>query len=376
MLEEIMDDYTFKVVLFNELDELDVKHPNVVSIFGGSTDVIKMFEPLRKCPDIYDAFPVFFYLEHKDKLVSYLACLPDILSIGDQEYKWSWGGGLYSNPNYRGKGLATNLIDNMVKLLHEKNIGWAGVFSVPAAVHIYKKLGFTVPGYVDRFIYLKSCKPIIHKFIRIKTLGSICDIVFKPISKLVWHIKKDRSIDINHDYQLNHIQDIDQFKHPEKSSLKYFSAFHFNDSSEKLIYKIKHNSNLDLYNIYSKEQQKTILYFVLNNRYLSRPLGGFSDFRLMTLMDYGFYSNDDPNYFKVLIHHVFKLFYESDAEALDIISSYGFLSGLLKSKWMIKIGKGMSYKFAAPTNWDLGDEAKQIESWHLTHFCGDAYAFE
>lgn len=52
----------------------------------------------------------------------------------------------FTDPAYRGKGLATLLVKNMVRVLHERNIAWAGVFSNSVAIRIYEKLGFAFPG--------------------------------------------------------------------------------------------------------------------------------------------------------------------------------------------------------------------------------------
>jgi GNAT superfamily N-acetyltransferase len=370
-----MGDYIFKIVLFNEVKNLKKKHPIVYKTFLNKKGEFNRFHHLIKDPDIYENFPVFFYLEHDQELVSYTFSLPDILFIGDQQYQWSWGGGLFSDPAYRGKGLATKLIDNMVNYLHSKNIGRGGVFSTPAAIHIYEKLGYTVLGYANRFVFLKSCKPILKKYLKIEVFSEFCDSFFRPISKLILYLHRDKEIEREEEFELTHITNLDRFTNIGGHNLFYFSKFHFNDSFPKLIFKIMRNSNLKLFIVVDKLHQQPLLYFVINNRYIHNPLGGFSGFKLMTLMDFGF-NKEKPICFKILTSKVFDLFSESDAEVLDIISSYEEFSQILKNKWMVKVGKGMSFKYTVPSSWELSDDAKSIESWHLTHFSSDAYSFE
>lgn len=51
--------------------------------------------------------------------------------------------GVYTNPNYRNKGIATNLIKRIIENIKDKNIAFIQLGASEMGVSIYKKYGFT-----------------------------------------------------------------------------------------------------------------------------------------------------------------------------------------------------------------------------------------
>ena len=100
----------------------------------------------------------------------------------------------------------------------------------------------------------------------------------------------------------------------------------------------------------------------------------YKDFTIMTLMDYGLFIDDETTYLSI-IEKLFDLFWQSSAEVLEVISNSEALCAVSRRKGMLRVGKGMSFKYSLPENWDIGDECNRLENWHLTHFCGDGFSF-
>ena len=363
-----------KYIEYGELSSIAESHPTVYEAYVDASGNFAKFDSLANSPDIYDEFPIFFYLEYNGKLVSYISTLPDLMFFQDSSYSWAWGGDLFSDPSYRGKGLATLLVKGMVEVLHNRKIAWGGVFSTPTALHIYKKLGYNILDYVDRFIFLKSAKPVLKRHVKSEAVVDFIDVLIRPLLKCVIAVLKDSNID------KSNITSIEVLDHSELDRLNdkkivYFSKFHFNDSFCKLKYKIGMKETVKIYIIHDRNTREALAYYVLSNRYIRKPLGDYSHFNLMTLMDFGFFKKD-ARIFEYIVNEVFKAFSVSAAEALEVISSYNILSSLLKKRMMVKVGSGMSFKFTLPSTWKLDSSIDSVESWHLTHFSGDAFGFE
>lgn len=369
-------EYQFKYITFKELDYLEKNHPLVCEASSRLS-----LEQLRKSPDIYDEFPCFFYLIRNNKIISSFQTFPDRLSIKGKTYPWAWSGSTFTDPSYRGRGLATILNREAVKILHQKGLARSAVFSAEATVHIYRKLGFTVPGHVSRYLMLKSARPFLRAHLGSGMSSRILNALISPVIRLIFRTiygqRKLKTLaartEIIPSDDEGHI--IDSFP-----KLYYRNKFHFNDSPSKLIWKIKVSSSRDeneclLYYLRGVTEDKPLCYFVIRmkNQQESRGLK-YKDFKLMTLMDFGFFE-DDTRIYSTLVKKVTCLFWESDAEVLEIISNSELLDSDLRRMGMIRVGKGVSFMFSVPKDWPRDEEWNKLHNWHITHFSGDAYSF-
>ena len=122
-------------------------------------------------------------------------------------------------------------------------------------------------------------------------------------------------------------------------------------------------------------RNEPLCYFVRRRKQVKEPTFRiFNNFRLMTLMHYGFFNNDSKAH-KMLIEQVFDLFWKSDADVLEAISSSTIFHYYARPIGLIKLGQGMSFKFGAPKEWNLSHDCNYLKNWHLTHFSGDAFSF-
>jgi GNAT superfamily N-acetyltransferase len=369
----MVDPYLFNYITYSQIEKIEMLHPIVHKTYLADRTNINMVYTLTDCPDIFDDFPCFFYLSDGDRIVSSFGAIPDTLYSDGRTYRWAWAGSLFTDPVYRGRGIATYLVENMVTVLHQKDIAWGGVFSTPTAIKIYKKLGFTIPGYANRYVILKRLKPLLNSHINNGLLVKACDRLYRGLVYLILPlINKPNKPPIN-------LGMVERFKDDIHANLPkpyYHTKYHFNDSYSKLKWKLSHNKDMDLYLIKSTQKEEYLCYFVIKNRRITSPIAErYSNFKLLTLMDYGVY-NDDDNTYTILLNEAFNVFWKSDADVFEIISSSRGLNRAVRYKGMIRLGKGMSFKFCVPMNWNFDDTSKALDNWPLTHFCGDGFSFE
>ena len=367
----------FHYITFDQLDKIQELHPLIYKFYLDKNQKFTKFGNLRNCPDISDDFPFFFYWTDKDKIISSVDVLPDKVYMSGRTFRWAWAAALFTDPDYRGKGVATLLIKNMVRVLHDRNVAWGGVFSTPIAIKIYQKLGFTFPGYASRYVLLKTVRPLLNYYLKSKIFVSILNIPYRMALRMVLMLMKRplrpdkfnisvERIDFNH----NDLSDKDL------PPLFYHTPYHFNDSIDKIKWKIGEKRDIALYFIRRGSTKEYLCYFVLKNREIREPIAGkFANFRLMTLLDYGFY-DDDINTYEALMSAVFSLFWHSEAEVLEVISSSKILTPVLKRNGMVKAGKGVSFKFSIPEHWKMDQTCTELSNWPLTRFVGNTFSFE
>ena len=367
-------DYKFKFIEFKELDIIKRERPG---LYENASSRL-----LLSCPDVFKDFPCYFYLlDNDNNIVCSVKAFPDRLVTSDKTYPWAWLGALLTDERYRGKGLATILISECEKILHKKGIAWGGVFSTDIALRIYRKLGFTIPGYANRYLFLKSARPFLVAHVRSIFLSSFLNILYMGATRFLYKAcfsnpwfrkRKSRKLMFTECDENNYTS--------YHKKINYSTTFHFNDSQDKLIWKIrgcksKSGNICKLFIARDLTTNDIVGYFVVRNKIQKEPVAvKYKNFTIMTLMDYGLFIDDEAIYSSI-IENLFDLFWKSSAEVLEVISNSEALCAVLRRKGMLRVGKGMSFKFSLPEFWNIGDECSKLEEWHLTHFCGDGFSF-
>lgn len=165
-----------------------------------------------------------------------------------------------------------------------------------------------------------------------------------------------------------------------QEKIKNSTRFRFNDSIVKLNWKIggcgqKGENICKPYIIKVSATNEIVGYCVVRNKLQIEPIASkYKNFMMMTLMDYGLFVDDERLYLSI-IDKLFDLFWESSAEVFEVVSNSETLCAALRRKGMLRVGKGMSFKFSLPESWSISDGYEQLENWHLTHFCGDSFTF-
>lgn len=368
-----IDSIKVNCVTQGDLSNLKSLHPLVFKIIGRSEHQPPAFDKLDSCPDITDDFPVYFYMVENENVIASCRCLPDILYLEGKKYRWAWGGAFLVDSSYRGKGLGKKLIRESTKVLHRMDVGRGSVFSTPVALHILRKLGFTLPGYADRFVLFKKVYPFLMPRVKLKTIAHICNVVyltlfilFRPLLSWMANIKNYKITEL--DFQRDTQKVIPTILH--------YLPYHFNNENDKIRYKISTIKNTRLFFVLD-HKEKLMAYLTIRIRSSEETIGVFkryAPYRLMTLLDFGVYCYSEKSY-ELIVNTAINLFLQSDAEILEIISSSPKLNYYARRRGLLKIGVGMSFSFSVPNHWRIGEQAKDIANWPLTHFCGDAYTF-
>jgi len=361
---------------FGKLSGLDADHPLLTAFSPLALD------RLTSCPDITDDFPAFFFiLNGEGQIVCSSKALPDSLWLRKEKFRWAWTGGIFTIESHRGKGLATLLVRESNKVLHQKSIGRGTVFSRDMVLHIYEKLGYSLPGFAARYLMVKSLRPFLEAHIKVKPLVRGLNKLSHPIIRLFfqhWYGRKGSDLpDIGITRLPLHLDITAYDGFPD---IYHPTDFHFDQGFLKLVWKVNvSNANRDndcrIYVLTESGFTQPLGYFVVRFKEQKEPIGGrYNNFKMMTLMDYGLFRNDNKIYW-ALLKEALKLFWGSDAEVLEIISNSEPFDHIIKRMGFRKIGRGMSYGFSVPSNWNLGTESRELRVWPLTHFCGDAFSF-
>lgn len=368
------EDYTFRYIEFKDLDNLQNIHPRMhKELKSSSWDVVK------QCPEIADYFPCCFYMKNPGgEVACWVMSLPDVLWANGQEYPWAWMSGLLTKPVYRGRGLATILTEETKKVLHEMGIAWGGVFSTDVALHIYEKLKFSLPGFASRYLLLKSIRPFLDPHLKFERLIRFLDMFYRPTARLIFRLLDRRRRLNDLDIALIDVEKIDRAEifWPKVSC---GHKFYFNDSPARLAWKIrgirrKPGTDWRVYLIKRIGERNPVCYFIAREKCEEKPMAQkYKNFQLMTVMDFGFFEKCDQVY-SLLLDAILNVFWTSDAEVLEVITNSESFESILKHRGLLKVGRGMSFTFAAPKEWNIDGRWSNIRTWHLTHFCGDGFS--
>lgn len=360
----------FRYVTFGEVDRLETIHPLVHKFISE-----EKYQRLVDCPDIREDFPWFFYIADDERIYSHLSAIPDVLTAGTKNYPWAWTGDLVTDPAYRGRGLAKRVVEETIKVLHQKNFIAGGGFATEVTIHIYKKLGFVLPGFVSRYVFLKTIRPLLEYHVKYRPIRAVADLLYRSLIHLLRPVQKAFAKPLKTKVLLKKMElDGDALLNAEGPQLSYRARYHFNDHVSKVLWKIHWTRHdITLYFMIDETTNEPLCYLVIREKEVTEPiLDKYCNFRLMTLMDFGFF-NENEKVYQALIDRVFDLFWKSRADVLEIISSSDPLNAYARRIGMRKAGKGVPFMFMAPAKWDLGSQSEDVAQWHLTHYSGEGF---
>jgi GNAT superfamily N-acetyltransferase len=375
MNENNFGEYVFGYVEYKDIASTDVKDPFLVEV-----QRMCNLQGLNSCPDIYNSFPCFFYIRDENwRIISSHKVFPDKVYFCGKTHLWAWPGDTFTEETFRGRGFGKLLVDESTKVLHRKNIGRGMVFSNMTTLGIYTKLDYNLPGYVGRFLMVKSFKPIIEAYVKSQNLKAIigklstfvvyvykwyCYMIMKRFRK---SFSKALYLDVK-------LINSGQYKVNNRSQIC------FNNSFEKIAWKIEVASGsggvkLETFFVFDGNNKHPIGYYIVRLRYQREPIAGiFKEFKLMTLMDYGLFNEEQFKY-KIILKEVVQKFFFSDCDVLEVIDNSKLLKNERIKYGFLRGGKGMSFAFSVPNSWDTPLDFQNINFWNLTHFAGDAFSF-
>jgi hypothetical protein len=370
------ESFNFQYIIFSQIDNVADQHPILFLKINERHNPLKFMADLKRLPTSYSDFPFYFYIHHNDKIVSSIKAFPDFMFIRNMQYKWAWSGDLFSDVEYRGKGGASILWKNMIDVLLEQKYIIGGAFMNPITTHIGLKTGFTVTDRAHRILFMKTIKPFLSAHSKFSRANIFVDYFYRKIIQQI----KQIYLKYNSFSKSNYIIEKIEFSNKDKNDLIFKKIFHnnlhhFDDCAAKINWKVENRNGLSTFIIHDKSSHKPIAYYILKSRFIKHKLGGrYSNFNLMTLMDFGFFSSNSKN-IDVLIYFVENSFWNSKSDILEIVTSNPNFIRKAYRKGFIKVGRGIEFMFKPPADVELHPDSNKIENWHFTHFISDGYSF-
>jgi GNAT superfamily N-acetyltransferase len=360
----------FSYVTCDQLKDLELSHPLVAPLF--SSELRKFY---ASCPDIQPDFPVLFYLSEDNEIVSRFGAIPDTLTdLAGHQHRWAWTGGLSTTPEHRGRGFATELIRRASEVLKEKSILRGSVYSAAETLHIYEKLGGTVSGFASRYLLLKTVRPVLRRYLGSRFLMGFVDNFYRLTCYRWLSARFNRKIKFTQ-YDFEKIE-IHVSRKAQNRGNNNYDLCSFNGEMSKILWKLgKTKFKHELYFI-RDENDEIWGYFITRSKFEDGQRSTkYSDFRLMTLVDFGSFRGDTERLTGVVFEKCVLLFMQGGDEVLEIISSSEVMKRCAKANLLFAGGRGMSFTYNAFDRQELKCQ-EDMSSWHLTGFCGDAFTYK
>lgn len=356
-------------VRFNDQTNISERHPELFAQYPALTT------PILASPSYENSdFPFLFYAIEDGLVASHFASFPDTLFGAEGAYGWVWNGNLFTDPAFRGRGLARMIVDEQLLEFSQRKLIWGGVFSSPAALRLYQRMEFLLPGHAPRLCMIRNIRP----FLRHHTSNSIlnrfggvaADLTFSAIEKfwlsgsrrkcVIEEITAERFFVL-----LASGREFGEERFYWGKDLQWFETRR-NKRGIDRIYSIRPNA----------ESEATMFMLVRLRINESRPIREkYKGVNIMSVMEFGNFSFR-ADFAETLIDAIIELFVNSDADMVEFVTSSTPVYRSARKYGFFPLGAGMSFKLKLPKNLQFEAREIRLPDWHLTHYCGDAFGFE
>lgn len=359
----------FHTVRLGEVDALAENHPVVAESQPNLANVL--LPPLdTDDPD----FPILFYAEEYGKIACYIRSFPDELIIEDKSFPFAWNGNLMTLPDFRRRGLAQAIVERQVEEFERLSLIWGGVFSSAGALHLYKKLSFTMLGAVPRLCLVRNVAPILNYHTP--------KLVAKPISGLIGLGTKIRDFGLR-GRQPYRGKVVSKKVTPELISdmpttqiLHTPQQAYWDSDTSWLLRRRKVRDVDDVFFVYLDGEQDPKGYILLRQRLnLNRPIREkYFGIDTMTLTHYGEFELGEDT-LEILLSAAIDRFWQGGADMFEVVTSCPKMQNAARRAGLLSLGAGMSFKFREPAALN-GKLPRDLSAYKLTHYAGDAFSFE
>ena len=244
-------------------------------------------------------------------------------------------------------------------------------------MHIYRKLGFGQPDYSQRYLLLRSLTPIVRGHLTSGWARALANGLARP----VWACADGALRMLNH-FRTRKADFVEVSPHacdglPEVlGQIAANRDLHFNLSVDKLLWKVAYSARAggetSIHILRARADSRPMGYAVVRTWTQTKPLAErYKDFRLVTLMDYGLVAETEDAY-AAMLTNIFQLAVEYGAEVLEVICHAPELRRLARRYGLLAVGKGMSFSYILPADWDLsGVDVYDSATWRANHYSGD-----
>ncbi len=359
----------FFQICLDEQDKAADAHPVLAEAYPNLT-----VPALSGQDGIEGGFPYLYYGLEDGRIACYFKSFPDTSIYKGQQLTWSWNGNLFTDPDFRRRGLAQVLVEQQIQACDKLGMIWGGVFSSAPALRLYEKLGFKMIGMVPRLCALRNITPF-----------------------LKYHMPRSAAVTGNALYKVLHHMRSAYFHFgqgaPGKGVLEEVSqdvfaslpimdtwknkVVHWDTDAGWVIRRCEARAIDHLFLLKEKPSGPPLAYATIRHRKnRERPVKGrYFGVDTMTLTHFGSFAPVEVSA-PILVSALFKMFRKSGADLLEIISSNPKLEAAARGKGMVALGAGMSFKYYAPEALRHRLPTEGLENFHLTHYSGDAFDFE
>lgn len=353
-----------RCVRLGELHEVANLHPELHEDRPDLTRPMLPDNPIHASP----MFPYLTYALDGPKVIAHFMSFPDELIADGRQLPWAWNFGLLTDPAYRGRGLAQQLVELQLREFGKLNMIWGGVYSSAAAIRLYQRLNFSYPGHANRMFFIKSAQPFLREHLSKLVLPAATALANAALS--MRHTLMGAGA---RRYELTAIEFADLADHLNLLSRR--ERFYWGTSAEWFNQRRAENDVLHL--ITRSGAARPSAFVITRNRMIqSRPLvERYSNFRMITAVEFGRLNaaDDAP---EAIASATIRLLDETNADVAEILTSSPTLEKAAGQLGFRTFGSGMSFKFMPPKGSPLLGVGTSIGDWHLTHYAGDAFAFE
>jgi GNAT superfamily N-acetyltransferase len=320
------------------------------------------------------SFPYLFYAVEDGQIASYFRSFPDILNWGDRSFRWAWNGGLYTAPAFRGRGIAQRIVQLQLDEFARRDIIWGGVFSSPAALRLYERMKFCMPGHAARLCILRNIRPFLRHHtgnpIAVSAAGLTFGAAFAAAQTLLFRIA-----DFKRNYYLDIIDGRGFAALLARRSLVRPQKYYWGRDASWFEARLAAIDNIHV--IHRRGEIEPCAFLIIRERTIQkRPIKEkYTGIKMMSVMEFGQF-DEGPDIPDALVGASLMLFKESDADLLEFVTSSAPIQAAARRRGFLPLGAGMSFKFMAPPGNPLCGIETTLSDWHLTHYCGDAFGFE
>lgn len=364
--------YDFHAVLVKEIGSIERTLPGASALVGPATA-----DHLLGNPDTRPESPCLFCLtDASGRVVSWIRAFSDRLSVKGEERQWLWTGDLTTLPEFRRRGLATRLQRESTKWALDREIGRGSVFSTDETLHIYRKLGYLLPGHAARSVLIRSVDPILKAHVSSEWGRRVARAVGRPFAGLATQLVLHRCRRWTRGSQAELCQAVSAPSvQAILASAERWMPVRFSLAPATLQWKIEHSvrrgAEVELLAI-TDTHGSPLAFAVLRSRVETTPLAErYRDFRCTTLMDFVL-AEPSERAARSMVAHVCKHFLESPGgEVLQLISYHAEVTRLARRLGALRAGRGMSFACVLPRTLEPPAGASDISAWPVTHFSGD-----
>lgn len=323
-------------------------------------------------PGLADAdFPYLVYALADDRIVGGCRSFPDMLFKSDgNAFRWAWAGGLFTDSDYRGRGIAQQMINRQLQEFGRRNIIRGSVFSAPTAIRVFQRLNFSNMGHAPRLCIVRNARPFLRHHISSEFLISLSGATFAAAYAVAYGtiFRTKRSVQ---NYSIVAAKAADFAKLIEDLSFRRELFFW---GKSHAWFDVRRASTDRIYLVSRVHESAPCAFLIVRERHISnRTLADYTNFSMMSVMEFGQF-DPQPDSKEALVCAAVSLFNQGDADILEFVTSSPELQAVARTYGFFPLGSGMSFNFKAPSQ--FGDLPGGLRDWHLSQYCGDAFLFE